>query len=172
MKNSTLLGYRGEVTVRYNKNGRTFEFKKHNEGFEPLFHTICHLLAGDGFPYGNLAYIELKRVKSSDNTEEDLLNSQYLPLSQLPKAIKQSNGEWACSVNTTIADSDIQSGERFPSGYDDTARVYLVSNDKVEMAKVELSKNIIESIAPGVQLFIQWNLVIDNKPDETSESET
>ena len=159
MHNKSVIGYSGEVTIKYNKSGKTIELKKHNEGFTALFRTIASLLSGDGFPFGSIYGVSLKVVTTGG--EYNLLNNQVIPITQRPRPVMLSDGGYACSVNTTIAASDRNSTT---VGSDDAVYLYLVSSNNTELAKVEIEKEAVTSIAPGVQLFIQWDLIINNAP--------
>lgn len=179
MSNTLCFGYKGEVKVQYSKNGKVFEFKRHNEGFSFLFKTIASLLAGEGFPYGSLSYISLERVRTdssstpSTETTKVLFKSTTIPITQKPKSIAVEDGDgnvaYACSVNTTIAYSDMvdkDSGENnwivSSETINDKAYLYLLSANNTKLARVELSPDSVNSISPGVQLFIQWNLIVNN----------
>ena len=173
MDNGSKFSYVGEVTIRYKKNGKIIELKGHNEGFEPLFKTIASLLAGEGFPYGAIASIGLKKALAGDESDmENLLNSESIPITQQPKSVllvDTDKRNYACSVNTTISDSDMTSDSTIRNITVDSDKVflYLLSSSGVQLARVELVNTtenpcVVKEIKPGVQLFIQWNLITDN----------
>ena len=157
MSNNITLGYTGEVKIHYKKNGKSFVLKKKNEGFEPLFRTIASLLAGKGFPFGNPYYISLYNETSG---KVSLLTSGRIPFSSLPDVIKQEDGRWSCTFNITIAYSDINTENMGEN--DTTYCMYLLSSNDTEFARVEVDKDTISSIGIGVQLYIEWSLIIDN----------
>lgn len=179
MDNGSKFSYVGEVKLRYKKNGKTFEFSNHNEGFESLFKTISALLAGEGFPYGAISYVSLRRFREDSSTTPHTItitplftSGGIIPITQQPKSVLLSNGEdrdYACAVTTTISMSDMIAKEQGKDKWvyntentTDTAYLYLLSSNKSELARVEISEDSVNSIDRGVQLFIQWNLITNN----------
>ncbi|MBO7731013.1 MAG: hypothetical protein J6S67_00620 [Methanobrevibacter sp.] len=160
MSNNTIFGYSGEVTLRYKHNGKLVEFRNHNDGKEALFQTLATLLVRQEYPHGRISYIALSTKADANSPSVNLLNSAYIPITQLPQAIKLEDGRWACSVNTTISSYDRNA---VTPQNDSINTLTLLSSDGSELATVTISKASIDSIVQGVQLFIQWNLIIDNK---------
>lgn len=157
--NNTYFGYTGEVIIKYRKNGKLIEFRNHNDGKEALFQTLATLLARQEYPHGKISYIALK-----NGSGENLLNSAYIPITQLPQAIKLEDDRWACSVNTTISSYDRSNvtPSADEAGNVPTNILTLLSSNGSELATVAISEASILSITQGVQLFIQWNLIVDN----------
>ena len=170
------FNYVGEVTIRYKKNGKIFEMKKHNEGFAPLFRTIAALLAGEQFPFGSISSIGLKKlVGGTGSNFVNLLKNDTIPITQKPKSILLGNGKYACSVNTSISDSDMTSvtSDRNITVNSDKVFLYLMSSNGTALARVELQNTtehpcVVKDIEPGVQLFIQWNLSVDNPESQST----
>lgn len=161
----TNIGYNGKVTVRYEKNGRSYTEVLHNEGKPALFETLATLLSNGGFPYGSPSYISLYK-KSSGGVETSLLNQEILPLITKPSPKKGADGKWCSAVTARIRNADLNSTT---IGDGDTVLLYLRTNssENTRLASVTIAESMLPS-SQGTSTVIEWDLFFENAPTTTT----
>ena len=173
MNKATVVGYIGDVKLKYLKNGKMLEWSGHNTGYPALFETLSNLLAGRGFPYGSPSYVKIMATRTTESDPMEIEVTGEVPLSRAPSVIQTTDsGIWGCCFNTTISYYDVGSYEYRPAT--DTVRLVLYASDssdvKTPLADVRIDGDAVPTT--GVQLYIEWNLLFANAvPVENEDSQ-
>lgn len=174
MNKATVVGYIGDVKLKYLKNGKMLEWRGHNTGYPALFETLSNLLAGNGFPYGRPSDVKIVANRTVGSSTEVIEVTAPVPLSRAPSVIQTTDsGIWGCRFNTTISYYDVNSGYVYNSETDTVLLELFASGsseEKVLLADVAIDHNAIPTT--GVQLYIEWNLLFANAvPVENENSQ-
>ena len=151
------IGYKGEVKISYERNGKVYESHRHNAGLEGLFKFLCKSLAGKNVAGERPALIDL-RGSNDGNVYTSVLSSAVA----LSGGMYYRDGnEWLYRASATIPASSITVAIDSMDYY----RIYLssrVGQSVVDFAQLQLEQDDIKNITPGTQALVEWVLKFQN----------
>ena len=153
----TDLQYTGEVSVKFNINGKLVDIRNHNSGLPNLFRIIAKALAGYNTSQEKPNYIDLRYITAKSSTWQSCLSNKQ-SVSQLSYHLEKGN--WLTKAASTIPYSSLKITPI--SSLNATAfRLYLMA-DESDLAYISINENDIAEIVPGTQALVEWILKISN----------
>lgn len=151
------IEYSGHISLKLKIGNKTYKFKRHNEGLEPLFKLLCYAITKQSFNTLIPVAIDI-----GDETGHTKL-AKAVPISALAP-FKDTSGTYGVRIVALLQNSNISGEEVVDGDY-----LYLLASNKDKLARMLLSEDAVvalNSITSNVNGQIEWEMRFKNATEE------